>query len=313
MAWAVIGPSRLASVPYELTFSAASSDAPPEVLGFGVDAAKLERLEIRAPGVNNPIATALVMRDLDGRLVPLTWLNAVTDPVFFSDMSAAEAFKVLTAIKEHVPSEAVILSWWDLSRRIRTIVQRQAPLDDPFARGLLTPSAWSSKEDVVQKRQTNLWGVGVPAEDGAVFTKFVDALLLDEDRGMEALAQIAGGKQAYIAVQLSDIWKAAAVHPDLISIGYRDFPKANGSHGVINAVHQWIEEQKIEGGYAIEPIGSAVRLHYLRRKPDSQLLLTRLLPFSTSNPLRLNRLRLVYQYKGCWIYELARSRGSASE
>jgi hydroxylamine oxidation protein HaoB len=231
LAWAAIWPSPLASVPDELNISAASSDAPPEVLELGVDAAKLELLVFRAPGFNDPIATAMVMRDLDGRLVPLSWLNAVTEPVFFSDMSAAEVSKVLTAIKEHVPSEAVILSWWDLSRRIRTIVQRQAPLDDPFSRGLLTPSDWSSKEDLVQKHQMDLWGRWGSGCDGAVFARFVDALLLDEDRGMEALAQMAGGKQAYIAVHSSDIWKAAAVHPELISIGYRDFPSANGAHG----------------------------------------------------------------------------------
>ena len=220
---------------------------------------KLERLEVRAAGLKNPIATAIVTQDREGRLVPLSWSNAVTEPVFFPDVAPTEASKVLTAINEHVPSEAVILAWWDLSRRIRSLTQRQAPLDDPLARGLLTPSAWSSSQDRVRESQTALWGAGVLMGDGDVFARFVDALLLDEAHGAEALAEIAGRKPAYIAVHLSDIWKAAAARPDRISIAYRDFPAASDPHGAVRAVSEWIREQKIEGGYAVERIGGAIR------------------------------------------------------
>ncbi len=80
---------------------------------LNVDAGKLERLELRAAGFKNPIATAIVTQDREGRLVPLSWSNAVTEPVFFSDVAPTEASKVLTAINEHVPSEAIILAWWD--------------------------------------------------------------------------------------------------------------------------------------------------------------------------------------------------------
>jgi hypothetical protein len=71
------------------------------------------------------------------------------------------------------------------------------------------------------------------------------ALLLDEERGLAALAELAGGRPAYVALHLSEMWKAAATRPDLISLVYRDFPGEGGSHGVFKAVHQWIEEQKI--------------------------------------------------------------------
>lgn len=304
LAWAANSALQPPPLPYELHISQASPSALSEFSGLSVDRGKLERLELNAPGLKNPIVTAVVMHDPGGPLVPLSWSNAVTEPVFFPDITPAEVSKVLTAIKEHVPSEAIILSWWDLSRRIRSIVQRQAPLDDPLARGLLMPSAWSSKEKLVTDEQRALWGAGVAAGDGAIFAKFVDALLADENTAAQALADIAGGKPAYLAVHLSDIWKAAAVRPDLISIAYRDFPSANGLHGVLKAVRQWIEEQKIEGGYAVEPIGNAVRLHYLPRKSDCERLIVQLLPFSTSNPLRLNRLQLVYQFKGYWIYQL---------
>ncbi len=79
----------------------------------------------------------------------------------------------------------------------------------------------------MRESQTALWGAGVLMGDGDVFARFVDALLLDEAHGAEALAEIAGRKPAYIAVHLSDIWKAAAARPDRISIAYRDFPAAS--------------------------------------------------------------------------------------
>ncbi|PWB82745.1 MAG: hydroxylamine oxidation protein HaoB [Methylocystaceae bacterium] len=292
-----------AEAPYEFRMSHASPDALPDLKPPGVELAQLERLEWKTPGARTAVATAIVMRDADGRLVPLDWQNAVTEPVFFSDMCAAETSKVLTAIREHVPSDAVVLSWWDLSRRIRSVAQRQAPLDDPLARGLLTPAAWSSG-DFASDRQRTLWGAGVPVGDGDVFAKFIDALLLDEERGAAVLTEISGGKTAYVAVHLSDISKAAAVRPDIVSIAYRDFPSAGHSHSVMKTVRQWMQEEKIEGAYAVEPMGNALRLHYLLRKSNSDLLLTRLLPFSTSNPLRLDHLQLVYQHKGYWIYKL---------
>lgn len=303
VAWAATSALQPGALPYELQQSPAP-DALREFPGLDVEAGKLERLEVRATGLKNPIATAIVTRDREGRLIPLSWSNAVTEPVFFPDAAPSEASKVLAAIKEHVPSEAVILAWWDLSRRIRSLTQRQAPLDDPLARGLLTPSAWSTSKERLREKETALWGAGVPMGDGDVFARFVDALLLDEAHGAEALAELAGRKPAYIALHLSDIWKVAAARPDRISIAYRDFPAASDPHGAVRAVNEWIREQKIEGSYAVERNGGAIRMHYLPRKSDSDLLLTRLLPFSTSNPLGLRRLRLVYQYRGYWVYEL---------
>lgn len=292
------------AAPYELHASQASFDSLPDSFASGAQMMKLERFEWTTPGVKAPVATAIVARDALGRLVPLDWRNAVTEPVFFADIAAADTAKVLAAIKEHVPSDAVVLSWWDLSRRIRSVAQRQAPLDDPLARGLLTPSAWSSSTKRVDEEQRSLWGAGVPDGDADMFASFIDALLLDEERGASALHELAGGKAAYVAVHLSDISKAAIARPDIVQIAYRDFPGAGHSHGVMKTVRQWAQTENIEGGYAIEPVGNAIRVYYLPRKSNSDLLLARLLPFSTSNPLRLDRLQLVYQHKGYWIYRL---------
>ena len=289
--------------PYETKLSDASSEAFSGATGSAANLGKVEQLELRAPGQRDPIANILIGREANGRVVPLNWQNNVTEPVLAADLSSAEVAKVTAAIKEHVPSDAVVLSWWDLSRKIRLVSERQAPLDDPLARGLLLPAAWGAAEAMIKDRERAFWGAGVPATDADVFAKFIAALLLDEEHGADALASLAPGKTVFVAVHLSDIWKIAAEHPDRISIAYRDFP-GSGSHGVMKAARQWMAEQKILGGFAVELVGNAVRLHYLPKADEENLLITKMLPFSTSNPMRLTQLKLVYQHRGFWIYKL---------
>jgi len=305
LGWAAWSSLRPPPLPYEQATAPAPAGSLAEFAETGVDMAKLERIEVRTPETKSSIATGIATRDAEKRPTPLAWRNAVTEPVLFADIAPADSAKVLAAIREHVPVDAVVLSWWDMSRRIRSIAGRQAPLDDPFTRGLLTPTAWSASAAAIDENQRAFWGVGVSSQEGETFSKFIDALLLDEARGAAALAELADGKEAFVAVHLSDIWKVAAARPDLLSIAYRDFAGGGDTHGVMKAAREWMQENKIEGGFAVEPMGAAIRLHYLPRQMDSERLLARLLPFSTSNPLTLKRLELVYQHKGYWIYKLS--------
>lgn len=267
--------------------------------GFGVAADALQQIEITAPDRPRPLATGLLART-DGRLTPLVWRNEVTEPIFFSDVSASDMQKVLAAIREHAPQDAAVFAWWNFSRAIRLVAQRAAPLDDPLARGLQIPAAWPDARAAERAR----WGAGVAPQQAEAFTRFIDALVADEAQGADALARLAGGKPAYICVHISDVWKTAVEKPARLSIAYRDFAASAVSHGVIKSAQQWMRDEKIEGGYAVEPMGAAVRLHYFQRKGDADALIARLLPFSTSNPMRLERFALVYQHKGWWVYQL---------
>lgn len=303
------------AAPYERVTSPveASSYAEFGLPSERVEKAEVRRIEWRAPGIRGPVASALVARDADDRAVALDWQNFVTEPVLASDLSVKEVANVLAAIGKHVPASATVFSWWDLSRKIRFVSQRNAPLDDPLSRGLQIPSAWSQSAELVQSDERSYWGKNVPASKEATFTQFIDALLMDEATGAQALRALASNHDAYIAVHLSDIWKAAAVKPDRIGIAYRDFPSAGQSHGVIKAARQWMEENKFSGPYTVEPIGSAVRLHYLTKSDNANMLLAQLLPFSTSNPMLLKDFELVYQHRGFWIYKLRPASKSVSQ
>lgn len=284
---------------YALKSGPASAEDAKEIAGLGLAPDALRRIEITSPEERRPVATGLVA--LDGpRLAPLVWRNEVTEPILFADVSASDATKVLSAIREHVPEGAIVLAWWDLSRAIRATTTKDAPLDDPQARGLLIPQAWTEAATTESRR----FGAGTPPRDAEKFSRFIDALLSDEVSGANSLKELASGRPAYVAVHISDVWKAAAAQPERLTIAYKDFPSSGVSHGVIKSATQWMRDNKIDGAFAVEPLGGATRLHYFERKNDSDALIAKLLPFSTSNPLQLDNLELAYQHKGWWVYRL---------
>ena len=301
LGWA--GASALRSRPsYTLSINAASDAGRRELAIFKLAPdVMIENIDVSAPEERRPIATGRVAREGE-RLTPLLWRNAVTEPIFFADTSAADLATTLAAIRDHAGPEDIVLAWWDLSRAIRLVAKRDAPLDDPLARGLLIPASWSDAADAERAR----WGTGAAASTQERFTRFIEALTLPENEGAARLAQLANGRPCFIAVHISDIWKAAAAAPTKLSIAYKDFPSSGVSHGVIKSAKQWMQDNRIDGGFAAEPMGGATRLHYFMRKGDSDALIAKLLPFSTSNPAQLVDFDLVYQLKGYWIYRLKR-------
>ncbi|QGM99305.1 hydroxylamine oxidation protein HaoB [Methylocystis parvus] len=298
LGWA--GYSTLAPVShYALAITPAADDEAKELASLGLARESLQRVEIKSPEERRPLATGLVAKD-GVRLAPLVWRNDVTESILFPDVAASDIAKVLTAMREHVPDDAAILAWWDLSRAIRIAAKRNAPLDDSEAAGLLIPPSWTEAGNIERAR----WGAGAEAPSHESFSRFIDALLSNEAQGADALAKLAGDKPAFVAVHISDVWKAAAARPGRVSIAYKDFPSSGISHGVIKSALQWMRDNKIEGPFAAEPIRGAVRLHYFERGGDADALIAKLLPFSTSNPAQLARFELVYQHKGWWVYRL---------
>jgi hydroxylamine oxidation protein HaoB len=283
------------TAPFETRLAPISAEAAKDVEGFGLTPECLQQIEVSAKDERRPIATAVVARDDAGRLTPLVWRNQVTEPIFFADVSAADR-RVLPQ-SASIRREAVVLAWWDFAR-------------DPAIAGREAPPTTS--EDFhcpppgrLRGRWSARGGARDPTSSANSFTRFMDALLdSDEARASEALKKLADGKPAYVAVRISDAWMLAAARPQQLSIAYKDFAATGVSHGLIKSAQQWMRDQKIEGGFAVEPMGGATRLHYFQRKSDGDRLIARLLPFSTSLPSPLTRLSLVYQHKGWWIYRL---------
>jgi len=307
---ALIGAAGLATLrpapePYVLIRAPAEAAALKDFAAFQPKLSEMESVELRAAEGEKPVASGLIAKGADGRLAPFAWRSRVTEPALLADINPDDESKVLLALKEHAPKEAIVLAWWDFSRRIRALTGGAAPLDDPQASGALVPDAWSAARAEIEARQRALWGAGVATTEGERFRKFIDALVSeDEETGARRMAGIAGWAPVFLALRLSDVWRAAAARPEAISLNDRDFAGAGDLHGATKAVRDWIAQEKIEGGYAVEPFGGAYRIHYFADKKGERTLLARLLPFSTSNPMALKRFRLVYQYRDYWLYEL---------
>ena len=202
------------------------------------------------PEARSPIATGIATRDADKRPTPLGWRNAVTEPVVFADIDSANSAKVLAGIREHVPADAVALSWWDMSRRIRSVAGRQAPLDDPLARGLLTPTAWSANAAAIDEKQRAFSGRG-RSQPGR--------------RSLRPIHRCAApGRGARRGVLPNSPTASRPLSPCIcLTSGrrrqrgpisaYRDFPGGGEMHGVMKAAREWMQENKIEGGFAVEP------------------------------------------------------------
>lgn len=263
-------------------------------------AASLHEIKIYSSTSRNKLAIGVVLKN-DSEITPIYWHNEVTVPFLFHEISPDDLSIVLEAIRAHVPDKALILSWWDLSRAIRLISKKSAPLDDQLARGLFIPDSLSNK--LVE--EANRWGATTPKYLSDMFTIFIDALTSKEPEAFTLLNNITHGQPAYIVVHISDVWKIANIQSDKMSMGFKDFPSAGLSHGVIKSAIEWMRVNKIEGGYAAEPIGGAIRVHYFINKSDSERLIAQLLPFSTSILGNLKNFKLVYQFKGYWIYEIA--------
>ena len=266
---------------------------------LGLTPVALTEFLIEAKDMHDPVARGLVARDGE-RLVPLIWRNTVTSPVLFADRNAADLAKVITALRDHAPPDAVIFAWWDLSRAIRLLARRDAPLDDGNARGLSLPAAWPE----AHAAETGRWGAGVPATAAVDFGRFIDALFDRTTDGAATLRRLANGKTAFVVVHISDVGKLAASKAGRLSIGYRDFPASGVSHGVIKSAKQWLQEEHINGPFAAEPVDGALRVHFFGKAEDGERLLAKLLPFSTSNPTSVSGFELVFQHKGYWIYRL---------
>jgi hydroxylamine oxidation protein HaoB len=94
------------------------------------------------------------------------------------------------------------------------------------------------------------------------------------------------------------------LRPGRFGIGYRDFAGSGEVHGQVKQVKDWLAEHGYRS-YAVEKKGANVnRVYFLADARSEETLLARMLPFSSSNTLRLEELRLVANYGGYWVYEV---------
>ncbi|MGB3387108.1 MAG: hydroxylamine oxidation protein HaoB [Pseudaminobacter sp.] len=258
--------------------------------------------EVRVEGVKEPVAR-FVAFGRDGKPEGvLAWRNEMQSAVLTADIDPAEALAVAEAVRKYAPEDAVLIGLGDAANRLSVLTGHKSLVATGGLEPVLVPDIWRDRSAVVVETARDFFAT--PGEGGFETTDIAEALLSDEMMGAARLAAAAGEKPAFLILHLTDVLRLGELYPDRFSIGYRDFPGATGSHALMKTVSTWLKEQGYHG-YAIEPrTADVVRVYFLANAQAGGTLLAQALPFTTSNPMDLDVLDLVYQRGGTWIYRL---------
>lgn len=301
------GWSALRPVPapysYRLVAEGASGDFPQ--LGLSRSDLALAKYEVRAEGVDSPVAVAHVAARAGAAPVLLDWRNEGAEPVLRLGAGGPEVATLAAAVAEHAPADAVVLAWWDTSRQLRLLAGANVLFDDNLASPLLLPAPWRAARVAIEALERDFWKVP-PAQDATRrFDALVDALVADVPTGLARLRELAGPGRAFVVIHVSDVYRVGALRPERLGVGYKDFRWSAQSHGTINSVKSWLRE-KGYSSYTVERRGDDIaRVYFLTNAASERTLVAQLLPFTTSAPVALEAPQVVYQQGGYWVYQLS--------
>jgi len=225
-------------------------------------------------------------------------LIAITPPV-------SQLAEAAHAIERHLPQDAIILAWWDISRQLNLLTGRGILFREHLGEPLLLPDAWRGRKAAAEDIEDAFWHSEPPAGE-EMFARFSHALLEPPGRAVEQLRELAGDRPAYLVLHVTDGYKMGALHPDRFAAGYRDFPATGQMHGTIRGVRGWLEQEGHAGYTVLSSIPDRVRIHYLADETTAKTTLAQALPYSSSELLMHEQLQAVYQHGGFWIYRIGR-------
>lgn len=274
-------------------------------LGLAQRKLAVRQYEIRAAGATQPVSTLHVTDDpRGGGPVVLAWQHQAPEPVLQPGTDPRALNALATAVAKHLPEGALLLGWWDVSRQLQALAHARVLFDRNLLEPLLIPPPWRGSEDSIERLERAFWQVPQDEQSRRLFREFVSALLDKPEVALPRLRKLAGTGEVYLVLQTADAYRAGLLAPERFAVGFKDFPRAGGPHGVIQNAKTWLKEQGYEA-YAVEPSGdAAVRVYYLTDASSREALIAQVLPFSHSNPLTLPAPQVVYQHGSYWIYKL---------
>lgn len=264
----------------------------------------LRKYEVRVAEVDTPIAVAYLASRGNAAPVLLSWESRTSEPVVALDSKLSELTALAGAIARYAPKDALILSWWDTSRQIRLLAARDTLFNAHLGEPLIVPPQWRERSDVIRQYEDKFWGAPASAEERQKFQRFTDALVADVDAGAAILRELAGPREAYLVVHVTDLYKLGMMRPDRLDMGYKSFPMSGNMHGLIGHLKGWMRDNHYET-YALQSLSDReVRAFFLRDAKSSNTLLAQTLPFTNTQPLDLEALQVVYQQGGYWLYKI---------
>jgi hydroxylamine oxidation protein HaoB len=264
---------------------------------------KISKYELRVSSVDKPIAIAYRAMKR-GVSVLLSWENLVSEPVGSMGGDLSELTTIARDIAKHVPKQAVILAWWDTSRQVGLLSERDTFFTSHLGQPLIAPSYWRDRVDAINEYERQFWGALGSSDEEQKFTQFVDALCSEASSGAAMLRQLVGSREAYIVVHPSDLYKLGLLRPDRIDIAFKDFPLTGNVHGLAGQVKAWMKANGYDT-YTLQALSEkVVRAYFLNEGKNGKILLSQMLPLMNSTPLDFQALQLVHKHGGYWVYKI---------
>ncbi len=296
-----------AQIPYH--YKLAESGGVEKFSKLGLEAwpdLSISKQELVVEGVDQPVAVAYLASRGNGKSVMLNWENRTGEPMVFVDGKLSELTALATAIAKHVPKGASILAWWDTSRQIQLLTGYETTFVSHLGEPLIMPALWRPHIGGIEKYEGEFWNSAPSAEERKRFQRFADALVADVNEGSQILRELTGGREAYLAVHISDLYKLGLMRPDRIGVAYKDFPLRGGDvHGLSGMVKRWLTDNNYKTHTVHGISENYVRAYFLTDDKSANTFLAQMLPLTTSQPMDLNAVQLVYQQGGFWVYKIS--------
>ena len=207
-------------------------------------------------------------------------------------------------VLRNTKEDSLIISWWDHSLRISLFSGRNVLFREFRGEPLFIPEAWRRYRRAISKFEKEFWGIRASKSEERRFKEFVQIMLSPEDEAASALREMAGKRPTYVVVDQTDILKLCESVGRQFRIEHEDFAFTGNLHGIIRRVQTRLEEKGLKD-YMVQQLDDrTVRVYYLQRPEDKDRLTVKLLPFTCSNPFRLQHFKLRYQKSSIWVYEL---------
>lgn len=294
--------------PYLYEASDAPAPEPVAALAAAIEGASARTLHLKLADQPKVLASAHVLDHPQAGEVLVGWESAIGEPLLRSDISAEEEGRLIAALKEHLPADALVLAMPATSRRLASAVDARLPLAAADDRETLyLPPPWRSAREAIaetERRWSGKDGSGAAPD----FAEFLKAMVSEDRYGVARLQVMAGGEESYLLLHVRDAFDIGVAGPDRIAVGLRDFPGGAHVHDMTKQVKAWVAEEG-HASYAVQPRGrDAIRAWFLADAKDKSSLLGQLLPFNTARIGMTPGATLVFQHGGYWVYRIAAVR-----
>lgn len=312
LGWALLSPSGGGKAPYHYEKVAEGGVEEFSELGLGAyEGIAIRKYVLLAEEVQQEPLVEFYTGSRKGQApVLLAWKNSLAEPLLTLTGSIEDLTELAQAVTKHMPPEAVVLGWWDMSRQLELLTGVNTLFDGNLAQPLLIPAPWSDQREAIEALEHKFWQVTNSDEAKARQKRIVEALLSDPATGASMLRELAGGREAYIIIHKWNAYELGALAPERFGMGFKNFPSRAQIHALIPHVKSWLAA----GGYESYMVGNAdedtVRVYYLLEEASQNTLMAQMLPFSTSDPTKLKALQLRAQYGGYWVYSLPPAEGT---